>query len=74
MRHLTLEQLVDVAEGVRTEPSMPHLQSCEVCRTQLAELRRTLSAAREVDVGKANTAQTASRVKDIVRSRSENGP
>ena len=50
MRHLTSEQLVDVAEGVRTEPSMPHLQSCEACRTKLAELRTTLSAAGEVDV------------------------
>lgn len=50
MRHLTSEQLVDLAEGVRTEPSMPHLQSCEACRAQLAELRTTLAAAGEVDV------------------------
>ena len=50
MRHLTSDQLVDLAEGVRTEPSMPHLQSCEACRVKLAELRATLSAAAEVDV------------------------
>ena len=50
MRHLTSEQLVDLAEGARTEPSMPHLQSCEACRAKLAVLRATLSAAREVDV------------------------
>jgi hypothetical protein len=50
MRHLTSEQLVDLAEGVRTEASMPHLQSCDACRAQLAELRATVSAAGEVDV------------------------
>ena len=50
MRHLTPDQLVDLAEGVGTEPSMPHLRSCEVCRTKLAELRAMLSAAAEVDV------------------------
>jgi hypothetical protein len=50
MRHLTSEQLVDLAEGTIPEPSMPHLQSCEGCQAKLAELRATLAAAREVDV------------------------
>ena len=50
MRHLTAEQLVDLVEDARTEPSMPHLQSCEACRVKLAEMRATLSAASEVDV------------------------
>ena len=50
MRHLTSEQLVDLVEGVRTESSMPHLRSCEACRTTLAALRTTLSAAADVDV------------------------
>lgn len=50
MRHLTSEQLVDLAEGVRAELSMPHLQSCEACRSKLAGLRATLAAAGEVDV------------------------
>ena len=50
MRHLTSDQLVDLAEGVSTEPSMPHLQSCDGCRAKLAELRGILSAAAEVDI------------------------
>jgi len=50
MRHLTADQLVDLAEGVATEPSRPHLQSCDACRVKLAELRAILSAAAEADV------------------------
>jgi hypothetical protein len=50
MRHLTSEQLIDLAEGVRPTSSTPHLQSCEICRNSLAELRATLSAAASVDV------------------------
>ena len=50
MRHLTSDQLVDLAEGVRPETSIPHLQSCAACRAQLAELRAILSAAAEADV------------------------
>jgi hypothetical protein len=50
MRHLTSEQLIDLAEGVRPASSTPHLQSCETCRNRLAELRATLSAAASVDV------------------------
>ena len=50
MRHLTSEQLIDLAEGGRAASSTPHLQSCETCRNRLAELRATLSAAASVDV------------------------
>jgi hypothetical protein len=50
MRHLTSEQLIDLAEGVRPTSSTPHLESCEICRNSLAELRATLSAAASVDV------------------------
>jgi hypothetical protein len=50
MRHLSSEQLVDLAEGVRPASSAPHLQSCETCRNRLAELRAMLSAAGSVDV------------------------
>jgi hypothetical protein len=50
MRHLTSEQLLDLAEGIRPASSTPHLQSCETCRNTLAELRATLSAAASVDV------------------------
>jgi hypothetical protein len=50
MRHLTSEQLIDLAEGVSTESSTPHLQSCATCRKTLADLRTTLSAAASANV------------------------
>jgi hypothetical protein len=50
MRHLTSEQFLDLAEGVRPASSTPHLQSCETCRKRLAELRATLTAASSMDV------------------------
>jgi hypothetical protein len=50
MRHLTSEQLIDLAESGRAASSTPHLQSCETCRNRLAELRATLSVAASVDV------------------------
>jgi hypothetical protein len=50
MRHLSSEQLIDLAEGVRPERATPHLQSCQACRATLGELRATLSAARAVPV------------------------
>ena len=48
--HLTTEELIDLAERTREESSDPHLQSCEVCRHQLAVLRTAMSAAAEVEV------------------------
>jgi hypothetical protein len=50
MRHLNPEELIDVAEGTRTEASAPHLQTCGACRTQLADLRATMARALEADV------------------------
>jgi hypothetical protein len=50
MRHLTSEQLIDLAEGGSAMSSAPHLQSCETCRNRLAELRATLSDVASVDV------------------------
>ena len=76
MRHLTSEQLVDLAEGARTEPSMPHLQSCEACRAKLAELRGTLSAAREVDVPEPSPLfwdHFSARVHEAVEAERANG-
>jgi hypothetical protein len=76
MRHLTSEQLVDLAEGVRTEPSMPHLQSCEACRTKLAELRTTLSAAGAVDVPEPSPLfwdHFSARVHDAVEAERASG-
>jgi hypothetical protein len=48
--HLTIEELIDLAEGTRAESSDPHLQSCGLCRHQLAGLRSAMSAAADVEV------------------------
>ena len=50
MRHLTSVELVDLAEGTRAESSASHLDTCEACRHQLAELRATMSTAEEFEV------------------------
>jgi hypothetical protein len=50
MRHLNEEDLIDLADGVRSEGSAPHLASCESCRRQLADLRAVMSAAAAVEV------------------------
>jgi hypothetical protein len=50
MRHLSAEELIDLAEGARPESSAPHLASCDDCRRQLAGVRATLHAAAEADV------------------------
>jgi len=42
--HLRPEELIDLAEGARSEQSAPHLASCEPCQRQLAELRVTLAS------------------------------
>jgi anti-sigma factor RsiW len=48
--HLKEDQLVDLAEGTRPESSAPHLESCDACRRQLAELRAMMAVAADVDV------------------------
>ena len=48
MRHLSEEELIDLAEGVRAESELPHLAGCQVCRGRLTDLRGMLTAA---DVG-----------------------
>src|SRR4051812_47742255 len=42
--HLAPEELIDLAEGARAEVTAPHLQSCDVCRQQIASLRGSMSA------------------------------
>ncbi|PYR31727.1 MAG: hypothetical protein DMF92_04475 [Acidobacteria bacterium] len=49
-RHLSPDHLIDLAEGTRPESSAPHLESCEACRRQLADMRAMMSAASEVAV------------------------
>ena len=48
MRHLSEEELIDLAEGVRAESELPHLAGCQVCRGRWKDLRGMLTAA---DVG-----------------------
>ena len=50
MRHLTRDDLVDLAEGVRQESAASHLDSCDKCRRDLADLRGAITAAAAVDV------------------------
>lgn len=50
MRHLSAEELIDLAEGARPESSAPHLASCDDCRRQLAGVRSMLHAAADADV------------------------
>ncbi len=45
MTHLTSEQLVDAAEGVRTAASAAHLRTCDACQRQVAELQTLLASA-----------------------------
>ena len=48
MAHLKPARLVDLAEGVEAEQSVPHLAECEVCRRALAELRATMAGVSDV--------------------------
>lgn len=50
MSHLAPDTFVDLLDGTLAEDAVPHLQGCEACRTQLAELRVTWQAAVETDV------------------------
>lgn len=50
MKHLTGEQIVDVAEGTRSEASLPHLAACAACRARLADLRSMTAKLDAVDV------------------------
>ena len=42
--HLKPDDLVDLAEGTRSEASAPHLATCDRCREQLADLRAMMSS------------------------------
>lgn len=53
MRHLSPEELLDLAEGARpfeADRSHSHLSSCEACRQQLAQLRAIMNAVSDVEV------------------------
>ena len=50
MAHLTPDQLLDVADGTRSDSEFAHLQSCAVCARQLAGLRDAIQEAKDVTV------------------------
>ena len=76
MRHLTSDQLVDLAEGTRTQPSMSHLQSCEACQARVAELCQTLLAVEELEVPEPSPLfwdRFSARVHEAVEADRANG-
>jgi hypothetical protein len=50
MSHLSPESLLDRAEGTRAASAERHLESCERCRRQLADLEAAMALAAEADV------------------------
>jgi hypothetical protein len=49
MSHLSVEALVDLADGTRAESSAPHLASCAACRAELTGLRAMMAAAADAE-------------------------
>jgi hypothetical protein len=50
MRHVSEEELIDLAEGARAEHDLPHLSECNSCRARLRDLQAVLTAAADVRV------------------------
>ena len=50
MNHLTSDELIDAAEGTLDAARQPHLDTCEACRQQVADLAAVLGEALAVAV------------------------
>jgi hypothetical protein len=50
MDHLKPEEVVDIVEGALAESSVPHLETCDICRAQVREMRAMLTAIAGADV------------------------
>jgi hypothetical protein len=50
MRHISVEELVDLAEGRNVPGTASHLAACERCRDGVEQARLTIALARQVDV------------------------
>lgn len=50
MNHLTSDELIDAAEGTLDPARQPHLDTCEACRQQVADLATVLGEALAVAV------------------------
>lgn len=55
MTHLTSDELIDAIEGLLDAARRQHLDSCEVCRQQVAGLGSVLNDARAVAVPEPST-------------------
>jgi hypothetical protein len=61
--------LLDIAEGVRAAASTLHLEQCQLCRTRVEQLRRTLDTVAAVDVPEPSPLfwdHLSARVRDAV--------
>lgn len=70
-KHLGGDELVDLAEGIRARHSAPHLDACDACRRQFAELRTAMSAAAAFEVPEPSPIfwdHLAERVREAVRA------
>lgn len=70
-KHLSSDELVDLAEGTRTRDTAPHLDACDACQRQFAELRTAMSAAATFEVPEPPPFfwdQLAERVREVVRA------
>lgn len=77
MRHLSPEELLDIAEGTTGETSAPHLATCEICRRELSELRAVMTEAAQVEVPEPSPlfwGHLSARVRDAVAADAANRP
>jgi hypothetical protein len=50
MTHLTSDELIDAMEGLLADDRQAHLDACETCRQQLADLSGVLGEAKQASV------------------------
>jgi hypothetical protein len=50
MRHLTPDQVVDLADGVETESVRSHWRACGTCQEAVADFRAAIEAVKDVSV------------------------
>ena len=77
MHHLSAEAFVDLLDGTVADASVPHLQRCDRCRTQLAQLRETARTAMQADVPEPSPLfwdHLSARVRDAVREEAVTAP
>ena len=70
MHHLSAEAFIDLLDGAVSDASVPHLRSCDRCRTQLAQLREVALTAVDADVPEPSPlfwGHLSARVREAVR-------